>query len=43
LTALTKNGISGDTTNIDSIFSLNASAVGANTAPFTSGTWIKNL
>lgn len=43
LTALTKNGISGDTTNIDSIVGVNASAVGANTAPFTSGTWIKNL
>jgi len=43
LTALTKNGISGDTTNIDSIFSINTNAVGANTAPFTTGTWIKNL
>lgn len=43
LTALTKNGISGDTTNIDSIVGVNASAVGANTAPFTSGTWVRNL
>jgi hypothetical protein len=43
ITALTRNGISGDTTNIDSIVGVNASAVGANTAPFTSGTWLKNL
>ncbi len=41
--ALTKNGISGDITNIDSIFTLNNSATGANTAPFTSGTWVKSL
>jgi hypothetical protein len=43
ITALTRNGISGDTTNIDAIVSVNASAVGANTAPFTSGTWLKTL
>lgn len=43
ITALTRNGISGDTTNIDSIVGVNANAVGANTAPFTSGTWLKNL
>lgn len=43
ITALTRNGISGDTTNIDTIVGVNASAVGANTAPFTSGTWLKNL
>ncbi|MDI9256438.1 MULTISPECIES: hypothetical protein [Flavobacterium] len=43
ITALTRNGISGDTTNIDSIVSVNAGAVGANTAPFTSGTWLKTL
>lgn len=43
ITALTRNGISGDTTNIDSIVGVNANAVGANTAPFTSGTWVKNL
>lgn len=43
LTALTKNGISGDSTNIDSIISVNAGATGANTAPFTSGSWVRNL
>lgn len=43
ITALTKNGISGDTTNIDSIVTVNAGAVGANTAPFTSGSWLRNL
>lgn len=43
LTALTKNGISGNTTVIDAIISINASAVGANTAPFTTGTWVRNL
>lgn len=43
LTALTKNGISNDTTNIDSIVTINASASGANTAPFTSGSWLRNL
>ena len=43
ITALTRNGISGDTTNIDTIVGVNANAVGANTAPFTSGTWVKNL
>lgn len=43
ITALTRNGISGDTTNIDTIVGVNANAVGANTAPFTSGTWLKNL
>lgn len=43
LTALTKNGISGDTTNIDSIITVNSGATGANTAPFTSGTWLRNL
>ena len=43
ITALTRNGISGDSTNIDSIVGVNANAVGANTAPFTSGTWVKNL
>lgn len=42
-TALTKNGITGDTTNIDSIVGVNNSAVGANTAPFTNGTWFKSL
>ncbi|MGV3695762.1 hypothetical protein [Flavobacterium sp.] len=43
ITALTKNGISGDTTVIDAIISANASASGANTAPFTTGTWVRNL
>jgi hypothetical protein len=43
ITALTKNGISGDLTNIDSIFSLSETATGANTTPFTTGTWVKNL
>lgn len=43
ITALTKNGISGSTTNIDSIVSVNASAVGANQAPFTSGNWLRTL
>ncbi|WP_294822778.1 hypothetical protein [uncultured Flavobacterium sp.] len=43
LTALTKNGITGDTTNIDSIVTVNAGASGANTAPFTQGSWLRNL
>ncbi|MFN3753081.1 hypothetical protein [Flavobacterium sp.] len=43
LTALTRNGISGDTTNIDSMVTVNAGAVGANQAPFTSGSWLRNL
>jgi len=43
ITALTKNGISGSTTNIDSIVSVNTSAVGANQAPFTSGSWLRSL
>jgi hypothetical protein len=40
---LTKNGISGNTTNLDALFTINASATGANTAPFTNGVWIRNL
>jgi hypothetical protein len=43
LTALTKNGISGNSTNIDAIFTLSDAATGANTAPFTTGTWVRNL
>lgn len=43
LSALAKNGITGDTTNIDSIVTVNASASGANTAPFNQGTWVRNL
>ncbi|MFY8213133.1 MAG: hypothetical protein ACOVKJ_01635 [Flavobacterium sp.] len=43
ITALTKNGISGNTTNLDALFTINASATGANTAPFTNGVWIRNL
>jgi len=43
ITALTKNGISGNTTNLDALFTLNAGATGANTAPFTNGVWIRNL
>jgi hypothetical protein len=43
ITALTKNGISGSTTNIDSIISVNANAAGANQAPFTSGSWLRYL
>ncbi len=43
ITALTKNGINGDTTNIDGIITVNASASGANTAPFTSGSWLRAL
>lgn len=43
ITALTKNGISGNSTVIDAIISINSSAVGANTAPFTTGTWVRNL
>ncbi|GEC78557.1 hypothetical protein [Flavobacterium aquatile] len=43
ITALTKNGITGDTTNINSIVTVNAGATGANTAPFTAGTWLRNL
>lgn len=40
-TALTKNGV--DATNIDGIVTINAGATGANTAPFTQGSWLKNL
>lgn len=43
ITALTKNGITGDTTNINSIVTVNTGATGANTAPFTAGTWLRNL
>ncbi len=43
ITALTKNGISGDATNIDSIVTVSASASGANTAPFNSGSWLRAL
>lgn len=43
LTALTKNGITDNTTNIDGIITLNANATGANTAPFTQGSWVKSL
>jgi hypothetical protein len=43
LTALTKNGISGNTTNIDAIVSQNPNAAGANTAPFTTGVWVRSL
>lgn len=43
LTALTKNGVSGDVTVINSIFTLNAGATGASTAPFTTGSWVKSL
>ncbi len=42
-TALTKNGITGSTTNIDSIFTLSTTATGANTIPFTTGSWVRNL
>lgn len=42
-TALTKNGITGDTTNIDSIVTVNPGATGANTAPFNAGTWLREL
>ncbi len=42
-TALTKNGITGDTTNIDSIISVSTGATGANAAPFTSGSWLRYL
>lgn len=43
ITALTRHGISGNTTNIDSMVSINANAVGANQAPFTTGSWLRNL
>ena len=43
ITALTKNGISGNLTNIDTIFTLDDAATGANTTPFTTGTWVRNL
>lgn len=43
ITALTKNGISGDTTDIDSIVTVNTGATGANTAPFNAGTWLRSL
>ena len=42
LTALTKNGISGNTTNIDSMVGVSTAATGANTASLT-GNWIKDL
>jgi hypothetical protein len=41
--ALTKNGIKDDTTDLDSIFTLDNEATGANTAPFKLGTWVKSL
>ncbi len=43
ITALSKNGISGDTTDIDSMITVNLSASGANPAPFTNGSWLKDL
>lgn len=43
LTALTKNGITGDSTNIDTIVTSNAGATGANTAPFSQGSWVRSL
>jgi hypothetical protein len=43
ITALTKNGVSGSTLNVDSIFTINSGATGANTAPFTLGNWVKSL
>ncbi|HEX8563697.1 MAG TPA: hypothetical protein VF676_12030 [Flavobacterium sp.] len=42
-TALTKNGITGDTTNIDSIVTVNSGAAGANMSSFTTGSWLRNL
>ncbi len=43
LTSLTKNGISGDTTNVDSMIEIAPGASGANSAPFNSGPWLRIL
>jgi hypothetical protein len=43
ITALARNGITGDTTNINAIVSENASALGANTAPFNNGSWLRSM
>ena len=42
LTALTKNGITGSTVNIDALVTIDATATGADVTPFNTGTWIKN-
>lgn len=41
LTGLTLNSVSGSTVNIDDMVTESSTAVGANTAPFTTGTWVK--
>lgn len=43
ITSLTKNGVSGSVLDINSIFTINAGTTGANTAPFTLGTWVRSL
>lgn len=42
ITSLTKNGISGNTTNIDSIVGVTTTATGANTAVLT-GAWVRSF
>ena len=42
LTALTKNGITGSSVNIDALVTIDATATGADVTPFNTGTWIKN-
>ena len=41
-TALTRNGITGSTTNINAIVGVTTTATGANTTPFNTGTWLRN-
>ncbi len=42
ITSLTKNGITGNTTNIDSIVGVTTTATGANTAALT-GNWVRSF
>ncbi|WP_310560545.1 hypothetical protein [Flavobacterium sp.] len=42
LTALTRNGISGNTTDISSIVATSTTSTGANVTPFNNGTWLRN-
>ena len=42
ITSLTKNGISGNTTNIDSIVGVTTTATGADTSVLT-GSWVRSF
>lgn len=43
ITALTYNNVIGSTVNIDDMVTESTSATGANTAPFTTGSWVKSF